>query len=227
MLSHNAATGRGPAIGPPPPVASQPATRVFIVDDDERVRCALARLLRASGYHVESFESPEAFLDRADLASTPACLVLDLQMPGMTGLDVQRSLKQLLPIVFLTGRGDVSTSVEAMKGGALDFLPKPVCESLLLAAIDRALERACIEFAKRNETAELQERVNHLTRREREVMTLVLTGRLNKQVASDLGAAEKTIKIHRARVMEKMKARSIVELVRLAEKAGLYPADDK
>uniref|UniRef100_UPI0038B932E7 response regulator transcription factor n=1 Tax=Paraburkholderia strydomiana TaxID=1245417 RepID=UPI0038B932E7 len=227
MLSHNAATGRGPAIGPPPPVASQPATRVFIVDDDERVRCALARLLRASGYHVESFESPEAFLDRADLASTPACLILDLQMPGMTGLDVQRSLKQLLPIVFLTGRGDVSTSVEAMKGGALDFLPKPVCESLLLAAIDRALERACIEFAKRNETAELQERVNHLTRREREVMTLVLTGRLNKQVASDLGAAEKTIKIHRARVMEKMKARSIVELVRLAEKAGLYPADDK
>ncbi|MFM0716988.1 response regulator [Paraburkholderia strydomiana] len=214
-------------MGPPPPVASQPATRVFIVDDDERVRCALARLLRASGYHVESFESPEAFLDRADLASTPACLVLDLQMPGMTGLDVQRSLKQLLPIVFLTGRGDVSTSVEAMKGGALDFLPKPVCESLLLAAIDRALERACIEFAKRNETAELRERVNHLTRREREVMTLVLTGRLNKQVASDLGAAEKTIKIHRARVMEKMKARSIVELVRLAEKAGLYPADDK
>ncbi|MFM0724057.1 response regulator [Paraburkholderia strydomiana] len=214
-------------MGPPPPVASQPATRVFIVDDDERVRCALARLLRASGYHVESFESPEAFLDRADLASTPACLILDLQMPGMTGLDVQRSLKQLLPIVFLTGRGDVSTSVEAMKGGALDFLPKPVCESLLLAAIDRALERACIEFAKRNETAELQERVNHLTRREREVMTLVLTGRLNKQVASDLGAAEKTIKIHRARVMEKMKARSIVELVRLAEKAGLYPADDK
>ncbi|NKJ50109.1 DNA-binding response regulator [Burkholderia sp. SG-MS1] len=206
---------------------SEAAARVFIVDDDERVRCALARLLRASGYHVESFESPDAFLNRADLASTPACLVLDLQMPGMTGLDVQRNLKQLLPIVFLTGRGDVSTSVEAMKGGALDFLPKPVCESRLLAAIDRALERACIEFAKRNEAAELQERVNHLTRREREVMVLVLTGRLNKQVASDLGAAEKTIKIHRARVMEKMKARSIVELVRLAEKAGLYPADDK
>ncbi|CAB3788140.1 response regulator transcription factor [Paraburkholderia fynbosensis] len=206
---------------------SQAAARVFIVDDDERVRSALARLLRASGYHVESFESPDAFLDRADLAGTPACLVLDLQMPGMNGLDVQRNLKQLLPIVFLTGRGDVSTSVEAMKGGALDFLPKPVCESLLLAAIDRALERACIEFAKRNEAAELQERVNHLTRREREVMVLVLTGRLNKQVASDLGAAEKTIKIHRARVMEKMKARSIVELVRLAEKAGLYRADDK
>jgi FixJ family two-component response regulator len=206
---------------------SEAAARVFIVDDDERVRCALARLLRASGYHVESFDTPEAFLNTADLASTPACLVLDLQMPGMTGLDVQRNLNQLIPIVFLTGRGDVSSSVEAMKGGALDFLPKPVCESLLLAAIDRALKRACIEHAKRSETAELQERVNHLTRREREVMTLVLTGRLNKQVASDLGAAEKTIKIHRARVMEKMKARSIVELVRLAEKVGLYAAGDK
>jgi FixJ family two-component response regulator len=200
---------------------SQAAARVFIVDDDERVRCALTRLLRAWGYNVESFESPQAFLDRADLASTPACVVLDLQMPGMTGLDVQRSLNQAIPIVFLTGRGDVTSSVEAMKGGALDFLPKPVCESLLLAAIDRALRRAFVEHAKRSETAELQERVSHLTRREREVMELVLTGRLNKQVASDLGAAEKTIKIHRARVMEKMKARSIVELVRLAEKVGL------
>ena len=205
---------------------SQAAARVFIVDDDERVRCALARLLRASGYHVESFDSPEALLGRADLASVPACLILDLQMPGMTGLEVQRNLDHLLPIVFLTGHGDIGSSVEAMKGGALDFLPKPVCESLLLAAVDRALKRACVEWAKRSERAELQERVNHLTRREREVMALVLTGRLNKQVASDLGAAEKTIKIHRARVMEKMKARSIVELVRLAEKVGLHAADD-
>jgi FixJ family two-component response regulator len=206
---------------------NQGAACVFIVDDDERVRCALSRLLRASGYHVESFDSPDAFLDRADLASTPACLVLDLQMPGMTGLDVQRNLNQLIPIVFLTGHGDVSSSVEAMKAGALDFLTKPVCESLLLAAVDRALRRACIEYARRSETAELLERVNHLTRREREVMALVVTGRLNKQVASDLGAAEKTIKIHRARVMEKMKARSIVELVRLAERVGLYATEDK
>jgi FixJ family two-component response regulator len=227
VVSHRVASASGPAPGQPAGVVSQPAARVFIVDDDERVRCALVRLLRAWGYHVESFETPQAFLDRADLASTPACLVLDLQMPGMTGLDVQRSLNQLIPIVFLTGRGDVSSSVEAMKGGALDFLPKPVSDSLLLAAVDRALERACLEHAKRNETAELQERVSHLTRREREVMALVLTGRLNKQVASDLGAAEKTIKIHRARVMEKMKARSIVELVRLAEKVGLWAADDK
>ncbi|MFM0628200.1 response regulator transcription factor [Paraburkholderia xenovorans] len=206
---------------------SQPTTRVFVVDDDERVGCALARLLRASGYHVECFDSPEAFLDRTDLASTPACLVLDLQMPGMTGLEVQHKLDQLLPIVFLTGHGDVVSSVDAMKAGAFDFLTKPVCESLMLAAIDRALKRACIEFAKRTQRAEIEERVNHLTRREREVMALVLTGRLNKQVASDLGAAEKTIKIHRARVMEKMKARSIVELVRLAEKAGVHAADDE
>jgi FixJ family two-component response regulator len=205
---------------------SRAAARVFIVDDDEGVRCALARLLRASGYHVESFDSPDALLNRADLASVPTCLILDLQMPGMTGLEVQRNLDQLLPIVFLTGHGDIGSSVEAMKGGALDFLPKPVCESLLLAAVDRALKRACVEWAKRSEMTELQERVNHLTRREREVMALVLTGRLNKQVASDLGAAEKTIKIHRARVMEKMKARSIVELVRLAEKVGVHAADD-
>jgi FixJ family two-component response regulator len=200
---------------------------VFIVDDDERIRRALARLLRASGYDVEAFESAEAFLNGADLTSAPACLVLDLQMPGMTGLEVQRKLDQLVPIVFLSGHGDVSTSVDAMKGGALDFLTKPVCETLLLAAIDRALKRACIECAKRSQRAEIEERVNHLTRREREVMALVLTGRLNKQVASDLGAAEKTIKIHRARVMEKMKARSIVELVRLAEKAGVHAADEE
>jgi FixJ family two-component response regulator len=206
---------------------NQATTRVFVVDDDERIRCAIARLLRASGYAVECFESPEAFLAGADLMSTPACLVLDLSMPGMTGLEVQRKLDQLLPIVFLTGHGDVSSSVDAMKAGALDFLVKPVCESLLLAAIDRALERARVEYEKRSQRAELEERVNHLTRREREVMALVLTGRLNKQVASDLGAAEKTIKIHRARVMAKMKARSIVELVRLAEKAGVHAADEE
>ncbi|CAD6516761.1 response regulator transcription factor [Paraburkholderia metrosideri] len=201
--------------------------RVFIVDDDERVRGALARLLRASGYHVEAFESPESLLQRNDLASTPACILLDLQMPGLTGLEVQSQLNQLLPIIFLTGHGDIGSCADAMKGGAVDFLIKPVCESLVLAAIERALARASAECAKRKQRAEIEERVNHLTRREREVMALVLTGRLNKQVASELGAAEKTIKIHRARVMEKMKARSIVELVRLAEKGGVHAADDE
>jgi FixJ family two-component response regulator len=206
---------------------NQTTTRVFIVDDDNSVRCALARLLRASGYQVECFDSPDAFLERADLTSMPACLVLDLQMPGMTGLEVQRKLDQLLPIVFLTGHGDISSSVDAMKGGAVDFLPKPVCESLLLAAVDRALARACVESRRRHEREEIEERMRHLTRREREVMELVVTGRLNKQVASDLGAAEKTIKIHRARVMEKMKARSIVDLVRLVQKAGICAADEQ
>ncbi|MGF6485004.1 response regulator transcription factor [Paraburkholderia sp. JPY419] len=206
---------------------NQTNTRVFIVDDDGSVRSALARLLRASGYQVECFDSPEAFLERADLTSMPACLVLDLQMPGMTGLEVQRKLDQLLPIVFLTGHGDIGSSVDAMKGGAVDFLPKPVHDSLLLAAVDRALARACVESRRRHEREEIEERMRHLTRREREVMELVVTGRLNKQVASDLGAAEKTIKIHRARVMEKMKARSIVELVRLVRKGGLCTADEE
>ncbi|APA87707.1 response regulator [Paraburkholderia sprentiae WSM5005] len=204
----------------------QTATRVFVVDDDGSVRCALARLLRASGYQVECFESPEAFLERADLTSMPACLVLDLQMPGMTGLEVQRKLDQLVPIVFLTGHGDICSSVDAMKGGAVDFLPKPVRDSLLLVAVDRALARACLESRRRHEREEIEERMRHLTRREREVMELVVTGRMNKQVASDLGAAEKTIKIHRARVMEKMKARSIVELLRLVQKAGACRADE-
>ncbi|MBB5401813.1 FixJ family two-component response regulator [Paraburkholderia youngii] len=206
---------------------NQTNTRVFIVDDDGSVRSALARLLRASGYQVECFDSPEAFLERADLTSMPACLVLDLQMPGMTGLEVQRKLDQLLPIVFLTGHGDIGSSVDAMKGGAVDFLPKPVRDSLLLAAVDRALARACVESRRRHEREEIEERMRHLTRREREVMELVVTGRLNKQVASDLGAAEKTIKIHRARVMEKMKARSIVELVHLVRKGGLCTADEE
>jgi FixJ family two-component response regulator len=203
------------------------ASRVFIVDDDEHLRCALARLLRASGYHVEVLESPESLLQRTDLTSTPACVVLDLQMPGLTGLELQRKLNQLLPIVFLTGHGDVGSCADAMKAGAVDFLIKPVCESLVLAAIERALARASVECAERKQRTEIKERVNHLTRREREVMALVLTGRLNKQVASELGAAEKTIKIHRARVMEKMKAKSIVELVRLAEKGGVHAADDE
>ncbi|WP_233856132.1 response regulator transcription factor [Paraburkholderia sp. HD33-4] len=206
---------------------NQTNTRVFIVDDDDSVRSALGRLLRASGYQVECFDSPGAFLERADLTSMPACLVLDLQMPGMTGLEVQRKLDQLLPIVFLTGHGDISSSVDAMKGGAVDFLPKPVPDSLLLAAVDRALARACAESRRRHEREEIEERMRHLTRREREVMELVVTGRLNKQVASDLGAAEKTIKIHRARVMEKMKARSIVELVHLVRKGGVCIADEE
>ncbi|MGF6538970.1 response regulator transcription factor [Paraburkholderia youngii] len=206
---------------------NQSASRIFIVDDDDGLRAALARLLRASGYNVESLSTPDDLLERADLTSQPACVVLDLLMPGMTGLEVQQKLAGLLPIVFLTGHGDVSSSVEAMKGGALDFLPKPVCEARLLAAVERALNRACIESRRRNERAEIEERMSHLTHREREVMDLVVNGRLNKQVASDLGASEKTIKIHRGRVMAKMKARTLVELVRIVAKARVCSTDEE
>jgi len=146
-------------------------------------------------------------------------------MPGMNGLDVQRRLHRRMPIVFLTGHGDITSSVDAMKAGAVDFLPKPVCEASLLAVLDGALKMAVEEFNQRREREEIEERVGHLTPREREVMALVVTGRLNKQVASDLGASEKTIKIHRARVFEKMKARSITELVRLFDKVHLRDAE--
>lgn len=204
----------------------QTVSRVFVVDDDEKVLCALTRLIRAAGHHVESFDSPEKFLACADLASFPACAVLDLQMSAMSGLDVQRHLDQRIPIIFLTGYGDIAQTVDAMKAGALDVLVKPVRESVLLEAIGRAVQRASVSFEKRREKAEIENRVNHLTRREREVMSLVVTGRLNKEVASVLGAAEKTIKIHRGRVMEKMQAKSIVELVRLADKAGFHATDE-
>ena len=202
------------------------ASVVFVVDDDEHVRTAFARLIRSAGYRVETFDSAEAFIERADLESCPACLLLDLQLPDLSGLALQRRLHEWLPIIFISGHGDLSSAVDAMKAGASDFLPKPVSESVLLDVLERALERARRMFESRAERADIQSRLDHLTPREREVMTLVVAGYLNKQVASELGAAEKTIKIHRARVMEKMKAGSLAELVRLAEKAGCAPAAD-
>jgi FixJ family two-component response regulator len=191
---------------------------VFVVDDDEPVRRALARLLRSAGYRVETFETAGAFMEHADLTSRPACLLLDLQLPDLSGLALQRELHAMLPIIFISGHGDMSSAVDAMKAGAADFLSKPISESILLDATERALERAQQVFAWREELAEIQSRMDQLTPREREVMTLVVAGRLNKQVAGELGVSEKTIKIHRARVMEKMKADSLADLVRLAEK---------
>jgi FixJ family two-component response regulator len=199
---------------------------VFVVDDDEHVRNALARLIRVAGYRVETFASAEAFIERVDRKGGPACLLLDLQLPGLNGLALQRQLHEWLPIIFLSGHGDMSSAIDAMKAGAVDFLPKPVSEDVLLDALERALERARRIFASRAELADIQRRVNLLTPREHEVMTLVVAGYLNKQVASELGAAEKTIKIHRARVMEKMNAGSLAELVRLAEKVDSAPARD-
>ncbi|MGU7768591.1 response regulator transcription factor [Burkholderia sp. MR1-5-21] len=200
---------------------NDPASIVFIVDDDPSVRQALSRLVRSAGYRAEAFDSGRAFLAAADPTNCPACLLLDLQLPDVNGLELQRELDAALPIIFITGHGDIGTTVDAMKAGAADFLPKPVSDTVLLDAIGRALERSMQMGERRRELASLQARVDRLTPREREVMALVVTGRLNKQVADDLGIAEKTIKIHRARVMEKMEAASLADLVRLADKLGI------
>ncbi len=192
-----------------------PTPNVFVVDDDEHVRNALCRLLRSNGYVAQSFESSSAFMQGADLTGTPACLLLDLQLPDFSGIELQRRLDGIVPIVFISAHGELSTAVQAMKAGATDFLTKPIDASVLFEATARALERARHLYTQREQRAEIQRRVDKLTPREREVMALVVTGRPNKLVADKLGAAEKTIKIHRARVMEKMKANSLADLVRL------------
>ncbi len=194
---------------------NSPASIVFVVDDDEHVRNALCRLLRSGGYTVEAYGSASAFLHGADLTSAPACLLLDLQLPDLSGIELQQRLEGRVPIVFVSGHGDMNTAVRAMKAGASDFLTKPIDAQVLFEATSRALERACQLYEQREQHAEIQRRMEKLTPREREVMALVVTGRPNKLVADELGAAEKTIKIHRARVMEKMKANSLADLVRL------------
>jgi FixJ family two-component response regulator len=196
---------------------------VFLVDDDASVRRALARLIKSAGYHVQTFASAREFLDGGSLNEGPGCLVLDVRLPGLSGIDLQRELQRtrlILPVIFITGHGDIPMSVNAMKAGAVDFLQKPVRDADLLRAIEQALARAVREHAELKETKDLQSRVEKLTTREREVMNLVVRGWLNKQIAFELGTAEKTIKVHRARVMEKMKVDSLAELVRLAEKIG-------
>jgi FixJ family two-component response regulator len=205
------------AITPP-----QPST-VFIVDDDPAVLKSLSRLLRSAGLAVATFPSPRDFLDRHD-PTAPGCLVLDVAMPGLNGLELQEELVargQELAIVFLTGHGDIPMSVKAMKRGAVDFLTKPVDDDELLKAIRVAIEKDRLQRRTHAEIAEIQQRLATLTPREREVLQHVISGRLNKQTAAELGTVEKTIKVHRARVMEKMKVSSVAELVRLAERAGL------
>ena len=181
------------------------------------------RLLRASGYPAKEYESADAFLANPP-ADVEGCLVLDMRMPGLNGLDLQSAITSrgwVLPIVFVTGHKDVPETVRAMKGGAVDFLIKPVEGDVLLAAIDRAQERGAAERRARDELAGLRERFDTLTPREKEVMTLIVSGMLNKQVAGDLGTAEKTIKVHRGRVMEKMQVASLADLVRAASRLGL------
>lgn len=196
---------------------------VFIVDDDPAVLKSLSRLLRASQFTVVTFGSPQEFLERHN-PHTPGCLVLDVAMPGLNGLELQEALRakgSAIPIIFLTGHGDIPMSVQAMKGGALDFLTKPVHDEDLLKAVEAALEKDRIERQSRAELDDIQERLATLTPREREVLIHVVSGQLNKQIAYDLGTVEKTIKVHRARVMEKMKVGSVAELVRLTERAGI------
>jgi FixJ family two-component response regulator len=203
---------------------SDPSRLVYLVDDDASVRKALTRLIASAGYRVEAFDSARAFLDRNRDCAGPACLVLDVQMPDLNGLDLQRELtaaNSILPIVFITGHGDIPMSVRAMKAGAADFLTKPAQDVDLLGAIERAMARAVQDAGEQAQRELIRKRIDSLTLRERQVMALVVSGRLNKQIAGELGIVEKTVKVHRARVMQKMQARSLADLVRIAEKAGI------
>ena len=191
------------------------APTVFVVDDDDNVRCALARLIRSLGMQAETFASAREFLG-CQRPDGPACLVLDVRIAGENGLIVQEALRSAAwcpPIIFLTGHGTVPMCVRAIKGGAVDFLQKPVDDEVLLAAISTALEQDYYTRDSQRQHAELHQRVATLTPREREVMGLVITGLRNKEIAYDLGTSEKTIKTHRARVMQKMQATSVAELV--------------
>jgi FixJ family two-component response regulator len=192
------------------------APTVFVVDDDATVRAAVARLLKAAGFRAEVVASAEEFFARP-LPDSPTCAVVDLHVPGLDGLDPQQILAgRDLPVVLVTSNGDVPTAVRAMKAGAVDFLTKPFDERALLDAVRRALDRAAETRRAGAERADARRRAGALTPREREVMDLVVTGMLNKQVAQELGIAEKTVKVHRARVMGKMGAGSLVELARMA-----------
>lgn len=196
---------------------------IFIVDDDASVLKGVSRLLRASGFEVLTFTSASTFLEAHD-ALAHGCIVLDLAMPGLSGIELQQTLAAkgpCQPILFLTGTGDIPTSVKAMKRGAIDFLTKPVRGEELIRAVRSALERDVATRAMREERAKIDRLLATLTHREREVLGHVVSGKLNKQTAAELGTVEKTVKVHRARIMEKLQVKSVAELARITERHGI------
>ena len=206
----------------------EPAPTVYLVDDDPDLLRAVGRLLESVGLKVVTFASAQLFLDGHD-RSAPGCLVLDLSMPGLSGLELQRTLEQQaspLPIVFLTGRGDIATTVQAMKHGATDFLTKPVDDTALIAAIQQALAKGQAQRRASAEHERFAKGLASLTARERQVLEQIVAGRLNKQIAAELGTVEKTVKFHRGNLMRKMGVRVAADLVRLAERAGVGSTPD-
>jgi len=200
----------------PPPI-------VFVIDDDSAIRKALASLIRSVGVQVELFASAQEFL-QAKRTRVPSCLILDVRLPGISGLDFQRTLADAndpIPLIFITGHGDIQMSVRAMKAGAVEFLQKPFRDQDLLDAIHLALERDAARRNQEKEIAKMRERFEWLTPREREVLPLVVSGLLNKQIAAEIGTSETTVKVHRSQLMRKMGADSLPELVRMAEKLGI------
>jgi FixJ family two-component response regulator len=202
---------------------------VYVVDDDASVRKSLARLLRSTGHAAETFASPGEFLEHCRGTRVRGCALLDVQMPGLNGLELQQKLLAAnveIPIIFITGHGDIPMSVKAMKAGAVDFLSKPFRDKDLLDAIDQAIARDSAQQSDRAELESLAVRYRTLTPREREVLSLVVCGLLNKQIAGKLNASEKTIKIHRGRVMQKMQIQSVADLVRAAQRLGINSDPD-